>query len=405
MSTGRSEHVPRSTTPKSTLSPVKRIVLSALVLALFFLVLEAGTRLLGERKELSPNPRNAITIPDDVLNHRWASNVSIFYPFHGFEYRLITNAQGWIEERDVAVEKPPGTVRIFFIGDSNVQGLVNRDDKMVEIVESQLNERDPTIEQRFEVINTGTTSYSMLLYYLLIKTVILDYDPDLVVINVDMTDVANDSHYRRLALVDESGELIAVLPASHAARHRYRMTPFGTLERSTTARLRDWLVETSAFANWFDRATRRFQAKQPPRVNPAKNEDHWLAMEWSDDTRENVRFSMQYLARSVELLQENGVPVYVTGVPHFPQFEGAWSSAPHQVLGETVRKAGGLYLNSFEALAPRVRGSRQDDFYWDSDPTHFNVAGNRIWARAHLEFIERECRTLLPLLACDPEGS
>ena len=86
----------------------------------------------------------------------------------------------------------------------------------------------------------------------------------------------------------------------------------------------------------------------------------------------------------------------VTGVPHYKQFSGEDSSRPHEALERTVRAHGGLWLNSYRELKLRIGGTAQGVFYFPEDPTHFNIAGNALWAEAQLKFLLEHSAEVLP---------
>ncbi len=69
---------------------------------------------------------------------------------------------------------------------------------------------------------------------------------------------------------------------------------------------------------------------------------------------EKTAYSMRVLSAAITFWRERGVPVVVTGVPHYLQYEGSWSTRPHAVLARTTTEA-----------------------------------GNRIWAEAQLAFLRR----------------
>ena len=119
-----------------------------------------------------------------------------------------------------------------------------------------------------------------------------------------------------------------------------------------------------------------------------------MSHQWNSSIERNVAISMSYLEKTHKLLAENGVPLVVTGVPNYPQYTGEWSSRAHEVLGETAERAGFSYFNTFEILKPEIEGSDIDEYYWRTDPTHFNEKGNRIWSRIHLEHFQKHPQLL-----------
>jgi len=193
---------------------------------------------------MSENALDILLVDDPVLHHAWAPSIK----YNNRIACLTTNRQSWLEEYDVTTEKPSsGIYRIFYLGDSNVQGHVGREDRMVEIVEKELNRKYAKENVKFEVINTGTSSYSCLQYYLLVKNRILKYAPDLVVLNIDMTDVVNDAAYRYLLETDQYGEITAVNPKK---RYIITMTPHGYSvfeNKNLFPRLADSPLKTNTF--------------------------------------------------------------------------------------------------------------------------------------------------------------
>ena len=107
---------------------------------------------------------------------------------------------------------------------------------------------------------------------------------------------------------------------------------------------------------------------------------------------------MGILRNAIELLQQNGIKikVMITGVPHYQQYTGKLSSKPHRVLQELSLKTNALYLNSYLSLKSKISGTTISQYYWSSDPTHFNNAGNEIWAAAQYQFLMNHKGTLIP---------
>lgn len=326
------------------------------------------------------------TWPDPVLHHRWAPSRTTIDRARSVPYPLTVNAQSWVEEYDVSKDKPAGVYRIFYVGDSTVQGVVAPEYKMVELVEQGLN-RSAAGGLRHEVINTGTSSYSFLLYYLMIKTQLLDYHPDLVVINIDMTDLVNDYVYRQSAVFEESGVVVAVSPPEEDVRFRYYSTPEGVVRREERPRACRWLSSWSGIAYYLARLADRAQWRAIEAGFDLDESANWLKKEWSPEIRGNIDASMTVLADTIRLLRRHGVKVCVTGVPHYGQYTGALSDRPHAVLEQLARSNDVPYLNSYEALMGAMKGSRQSDYYWAEDPSHFNRDGNRVWAEAQLAFL------------------
>ncbi len=418
------------------MSSRKKILFGFVTLTLLTGMLEGAARVLRQTRDHKSTAHAQSDRPvmrDDVLHHTWKPSHESIDSARETPYRLVTNRQSWVEEYDVAVAKPPNTYRIFYVGDSNTQGVVDPEYKMVEIVERKLNaavrrahpEVDrggvplaarppvrmdratktlagklPVAPLRFEVINAGTSSYSFLLYYIQIKDRILPYSPDLVVLNIDMTDVVNDYVYRKTAVRRANGEIQAVLPSSFIDTARYRMTPQGLVELSSVAPVSHWLINHSAFCYYLDRTMAHFKGgtRADTKVSGVLDDRaNWLAHEWSAQTTASVNESMDVLRQTLRLLKSLGVKVTVTGVPHLPQYTGEWSAKPHDILAQTVAEEQVPYLNSYVAIQQAVAHDVEiSELYWPSDPTHLNIAGNEVWARAQFEFLADAAYQLLP---------
>lgn len=86
--------------------------------------------------------------PDDYFerhwrfNHTWKPNGEQLHtefvgdnPDFPDPYLHVYNAQGWLEDYDIALEKPAGIFRIFYVGDSFTEGTVPMDESVPSRVE------------------------------------------------------------------------------------------------------------------------------------------------------------------------------------------------------------------------------------------------------------------------------
>ncbi len=374
--------------------PVAVRVLFAAILGLATLVLCEGA--LRVYQWLQSDSRTIVS--SDMLHHRLRPNLDAVDPRGDRPHRLVTNSQGFVEDREIARTKPSGTYRIFYVGDSNVQGLVDFPDKMVRRVEAGLNAHRPAGADRFEVVNAGTSSYSPYLYYVLIKRVLLAYRPDLIVVNVDMTDVANDDLYRRFAVFAANGTLDAVVDAVETSRYDYAMTPNGLIRVERPSRLYRWFAEHTATFYYVDKILTRQRVRRAiGNADTEVNRDaDWLAFEWTPAIEASIARTMEMLAATAKLARENGVKLAITGVPHLPQYDGRWSARPHETLGAFAASLDIPYFDGHAAIAARAPASGPKDLYFATDDTHFNAAGNRVWADAQIEFLRDPRWNLIP---------
>ncbi len=389
----------------------KKLSFSILTLILAFVFLEFVSRIAAWMYH--PFGRiNGIVMADPVMHHTYIPSSTP----DGLSYTLHINSQSWPEEHDIQRRRPTGVYRIFMVGDSNTQGFVNPADRWVTIVGRELNKqagRDAGGHLVYEVINAGRVSYSPLLYYLHIKNQILSFSPDLVVINVDMTDCRDDAAYRLTMRTNSVGEVVGVTPTRGALDAQgLIMTPKGVRRETEWEKDSQWAIEHSAFlaylqlavsvvadqVTWLHKVQDTVSTAEASGATnglPTALQANWLEMTWTKQVEDNVAFSMGILGRSIDLLKSNGVGCVVVGVPHYPQFAGTYSTRPFQALAETAGQHGVLFLNLYEVLAPRIAKSKQGEFYGQRDYVHFNVAGNQLWANAFLDFWEKNKTNLI----------
>ncbi len=349
-------------------------------------------------------------VPSWRLNHKWKPNSKFEHPGWAKTdlrfpkpYTHVYNRQSWIETYDVEPRKPPGTFRIFYLGDSFVEGPMPMKQSLPSIVERRLNARGHGV--RIEVINTGTSSYSPTIYYVLIRYVIAKYDADLIVLCVDMTDDYDDWKYSQTAIADASGNPVAV-PPRNLYTSAFVDTPAGAVRATPLARLELFLYRNSYCYNWLLSRRLRAQAQASAQA-PAKGTLYprwaWCQHTWDKATEANAGRTLDMLRRICELCKARGVKLVLTSVPHHPQYSAGpdgggppmWSDRPHREIAKVAAREGVPYLDAFSMLAPRFRGSKQTDYYYCRD-MHLNPIGCALWAECHVKFLSAPSRKLLP---------
>jgi hypothetical protein len=325
------------------------------------------------------------------------------------DYEVRFNGMGWREDYEVAREKPPGTYRIFYVGDSFTKGVCPEPSCVPTVVERALNADTPP-GTRYEVVNTGTSSHSPILYYLNLRHYLLEYDPDLIVLSVDMTDVADDWRYRQAMVVDEQGRPWAVPPTNVYWRN-YVTTPEGVVRADFVTKVKFFLSNESHLYRYLDRRVmkpdkevlqqrRRALLDESNRRAEENVRFGWCGYEWDADLEADVAYSMSVLGLFFDLCRENEVRVLVTGVPHYLQFLGDrerpdWSTRPHREIEATAARYGVPYFDSVAALWSELHNTPHNDFYNAGD-YHLNAFGNELWAAAHLAALTDPANELLP---------
>ncbi|MEM7116352.1 MAG: hypothetical protein AAF614_28210 [Chloroflexota bacterium] len=359
----------------------------------------------------------AVSLPSENLieswtfNHTWKPNSSYEHrewiatnPDFPDPYVHTYNRQGWVEAYDIAEAKPNNVYRIFYLGDSFVEGTAPMSQSMPSLVEQQLNEQSKADGLTFEVINTGTASYSPLIYFVLTQHLIKSYEPDLIVVNVDMTDNFDEVKYRETAVYDASGNPTAV-PPRNLYEAEFVDTPTGAVASSPLLRLQLFLWQRSYFYNWMWQTMQPFRPNTEPTDNPDLVLERWAwcEAEWDLATEADVAAMLDVLARLVTVAEKAEVKLMLTAVPHYPQFpntnpEGGSRCAspePHFALAAFAAELDVPYLNSYAALEPHIQATSQTEFYYYGD-MHFNPRGYALWANAQLAFLRDPANQLLP---------
>lgn len=150
---------------------------------------------------------------DKVLHHGLTSKQSCQFKTNEWDVMYRINSLG-MRDKEYSSIKPQGTFRILLLGDSFAEGYgVEESASYQNQLERLLNDRYPQIN--VEVINAGVQSYSPVLEYIYLLKVGLTFDPDLIFVNVDVTDFSDERRYQTFAKGDvfsqegsETGEIV-----------------------------------------------------------------------------------------------------------------------------------------------------------------------------------------------------
>lgn len=121
-------------------------------------------------------------------------------PDTGASVGIVTNSYG-LRGREPAVPKTPGVYRILCLGDEQTLAIhVAQAETFTARLERLLQSRS---KAQIEVLNAGVPGYCPLLACLQFKHKLIGLEPDLVILNFDMSDVADDYRYRRHVFMDD----------------------------------------------------------------------------------------------------------------------------------------------------------------------------------------------------------
>lgn len=179
-------------------------------LVLFIAVAEIGFRIYG-LFDKNRGLKNSMGDFDKKYSHVFKPNSS---------FRLVSSKPGEYDVgvhinnvgfrgRDINPVKGPGVFRILAVGDSFTFGVGAEDDRTIPaLTERFLREKGMNVE----VINAGFGHYSPVLHYLRIRDEYLEYNPDLVLLFFDFSDLADDWRAERSLIYDGAGNIVRCDP-------------------------------------------------------------------------------------------------------------------------------------------------------------------------------------------------
>lgn len=281
----------------------KGLILTIVSILVCLGFLEVAVRML-EPKEVM---RYFYSEDSDILHHKFKPNASGRYKTTEFDTDYNINSLG-LRDKEYSATKPANTFRILMVGDSFTEG-----DGVLshETFSKKLEERLQTHgdEMNYEVINAGVGSYSSLLQYLYLKNYGLQLQPDMVILNFDLSDVYDDINYTTLARFDEHGIPVGVSPSKQAQ---------GML-KGPLAGVKDWVKNNFQLYNFI-------RIRITPQLEMMKREgdftgdiryDKYALLRASYvDADSNWALTHKYLLLTRDLLKANNVDFWMTVYPY-----------------------------------------------------------------------------------------
>ncbi len=281
---------------------VKGALLSIVTIIICLGALEIVLRMLGEKGEGYYHP-----VADNILHHK-------FKPFSTGRLRTSELDTDYnisslgLRDKEYSVQKPANTFRILMLGDSFTEGDgVFSSETFSKRLEEKLQTRQGAM--KFEVINAGVGSYSSLLEYLYLKHCGLRFNPDLVILNFDLSDVYDDISYTALARFDENGIPVAV---------RSEPEQFGL--KGPMAAIKDWLKNnTWLYSFIYTRISRQRELRNRERdfiAGDIHRNKYAMLEETYVDSDSNWALTHKYLLLTRDLLKEKGIDFWMTVYPY-----------------------------------------------------------------------------------------
>jgi hypothetical protein len=327
--------------------------------------------------------------PDSLLHHRFLPGATGRYQSTEFNTHYTISSQG-LRDREFQAPKPAGTFRILMLGDSFTEGDgVEPEDTFSKQLERTLD--TVSALPHVEVINGGVGSYSPLLEYLYLKHGGLDLQPDLVVLNFDLSDMFDDINYSTLAVLDSSGTPVAVPGTGPTARRSWGMQLLVGWKDFIKNNLRLYNVIRIRIGRYLEAV--RHEGVVSGDIRYDKYAMFRPSQGDGSDDREWTR-SYAYLEMIHNLLRSRGIGFWVNVYPYAVQVspkewstgrafwgfrpDTVYSVAPQARIEQYCREHGIATLNMCEAF--RKASASEFPLYW-SDNGHWKPEGHAVVAR------------------------
>jgi hypothetical protein len=333
-------------------------------------------------------PLSPPLVPDPYLHHALVPNSHAELRQPDFSYIQRVNHLG-LRGREMTVEKPAGTKRILMLGDSFTMGKGVEDNQTFSVlVEQSLQGLLASCGGgSVEVLNAGVDSYAPVLSRLQFERKLARLAPDLVVLNFDHSDLVQEAAYRKQAVRDLNGEIVAVPQVAHDSLYEQFV--------SWTSRR---LFLTRALLVYVNRAMGHRELTVRRVVNEASREHFAHTLEGDVDRTAQWHDVFESIRRIKHQADSIQAEFLLSTYPWGHQLDNVgWASGRDAFMknGErttdltqrTIRdRSAALGIDLFEALPvfQQYRGS--EPLYFDHDP-HWTPAGQRIMAEGLLRYI------------------
>lgn len=275
-----------------------------------------------------------------LAHHRMKplQTVSTQQPDSGEPVSFSTNSIG-LRGPEIVVPKPPGVFRIVCLGDeTTLASEVNESQTFCQALQRHLQKNTPT---QVEVVNAGVPGYCPLLSFLFFKHALMSLQPDIVVMNFDMTDVADDYGYRRHTQMDDAANPLA-------CRH-----PDLNSGKSRKKRRRDrFLLMTWGRKKLGGISTEREDQKDTLQIDSPRGRYAWLK-DRPPDWSVYINQALEPLENLDALTSKLGATLVVAACP------APWQVSATASNSDEVRSAAGVAKSEFyRSAAPFLRLER-----------------------------------------------
>ena len=364
---------------------IAKIWLAGISVILTYLVVDlaAGFLLI---KPLSPT-----LVPDEYRHHKFVPNSYSKIEQRDFSYIQRVNNIG-LRGADIVVEKPLDHFRILMLGDSFTMGKGVEDDQTSSVLlQASLNQGNSACDSKtIEVLNGGVDSYAPILSYIQLTRDLAPLGPDLVVLNLDVSDLIQEAAYRNAAVLGSDGEIIAV--------------PGSEKRALLNERIRDWIEQNMFITRLALFYTNRFLEHKDLTIRDVvtRANDEAVAHTLAEDTEpreEQWENLFDSILRIQSYCDEKDIEFLLTIYPWPHQVsDSEWNPGRYTFMSkgatptdrnlDTVRALSDEHGVEMLDLFPVFRAYRGDDPLFFKYDMHWTTTGNAVMAKGLQEILQ-----------------
>lgn len=273
-----------------------------------------------------------LLVPSSVCHHelRRVSTVMHVAGEGRSDVKVRVNSLGCRGD-EVKIPAPEGSYRVLFLGDDSISGLNVAESETVTARLKQFLAKSTSA--KLEIINAGVPGYCPLLSAIRYEHELFRLKPDLVILHVDMTDIADDCAYRNLLQKDGSQ-----MVCSHAS---LRLPP-----KPDNPVLH--FMKQSATATWLASKTREHGPDLLSLSNSRASCS--VGLNWISDNPPDLRLQIRHALDPIRDLRDsveaNGSQLLVTTAPVL------WQVAAAEEAPELSRHLGIKGATPYETAFP-----------------------------------------------------
>jgi hypothetical protein len=305
----------------------------------------------------------------------------------GYQSPVVRTNSFGLRSPEVAVPKPDDTFRILLLGDSFTFGMRVADDEQIFARRLELHLRERYPSRRIEVVNGGVLSYCPLLEYLEYRHYLHALEPNLVILNFDMSDVQDHLAYSRDLVRGADGTPLFVTEPS------LRTAAISAMPRLL---LFEWIARRVRGASGRIQSTLE--------GNPfVRDQDRYLwALDNGPSMDREAADAMAPIGDLRNLLDRDHIPLILAAYPQPWQVSARATARPpireqYGIGYDTVHlndrpfKKLGAFADEhhipFVNATPAFRGDAQPETLFFDNDFHFTPRGHEVYATVLTDFV------------------